>query len=98
MGEAIERAKLAKNAAPSLARAGAGDRSQAIRSAAEAVSQAMGAIVGANYRDMARGREDGLPAPLLDRLLLDESRVKDIVDAMLAVADQPFRTAFGSRR
>ncbi len=89
MGEAIERAKLAKNAAPSLARAGAGDRSQAIRSAAEAVSQAMGAIVEANYRDMARGREDGLPAPLLDRLLLDESRVKGIVDAMLAVADQP---------
>lgn len=82
------RAEAAHRAAPGLALLDASRRSAAIRAAAAAIAQDTAAIVAANGRDMERGRAAGLPAPLLDRLLLDEDRVASLVAAMNEVAGQ----------
>ena len=48
-----------------------------------------GDVVVANARDMARAREAGMSDGLLDRLMLDEGRVRSIASAMDEVAAQP---------
>ena len=45
------------------------------------------AILAANAEDMAAAREKGIGEAMLDRLALDESRVKGIADALRQVAD-----------
>ena len=88
MAKALAQAKLARDAAPALAAAGAELRSEAIRRAAAEVRASRAEIIAANVEDMAEGQLKGLPEPLLDRLLLDEARIAGIVDAMEEVARQ----------
>lgn len=99
MSEALTKARLAAGAAPSLHALGAGGRSAAIRAAAAGVASASDAILAANAADMERGREHGMPAPLLDRLMLDQSRVDALVSAMGEVAGQadPIGRVVGGR-
>ena len=89
MSEALTKARLAADAAPSLHALGAGGRSEAIRAAAVGVAAAAPRILAANEEDMARGRSNGMPGPLLDRLMLDQGRVDALVSAMEEVAGQP---------
>ena len=46
-------------------------------------------ILEANARDMEAGRANGLDAALLDRLALDEGRVKAMADGVRAIAALP---------
>jgi glutamate-5-semialdehyde dehydrogenase len=78
----------AKAAAGELAVAGAERKHAALIGAAEAVWAARQAILDANAEDMAYGREKGLSAAMLDRLALDEGRIRGIVDGLRAVAEQ----------
>ena len=55
------------------------------------VYKRQGDVVVANARDMARAREAGMSDGLLDRLMLDEGRVRSIASAMDEVAAQPDR-------
>ena len=56
--------------------------------AADAVWARRDEIIAANAKDMAFGREKGLSAAMLDRLMLDEARVQSICDGLRAVAAQ----------
>jgi glutamate-5-semialdehyde dehydrogenase len=76
----------ARAASKLLAGLSAGARSRGLIEAANALREAGGAIVAANAKDMARGREKGLSGAMLDRLKLDEGRVAAIADAVEAVA------------
>ncbi len=99
MSEALEKAKAAKAAAAVLAQASAQQRTRAIELAAGSIKEHQEAILAANARDMERGRENGMPGPLLDRLMLDEARLDGIIAGMLEVAAQadPLGEVVGGR-
>ena len=78
----------ARAAAAELAFAPAEAKRQALEAAAEAVWDQRAEIIEANEKDMAYGREKGLSAAMLDRLMLDEARVKAMCDGLRAVAAQ----------
>ncbi len=78
----------AKAAAAELAYASAERKHAALIGAAEYVWADRAAIVAANAKDMEFAREKGLSAGMLDRLMLDEDRIRGIVDALRAVAEQ----------
>ncbi len=78
----------AKAASRQLAFASAADKRAALLAAADTVWQRRAQIIAANEKDMAFGRDKGLTAAMLDRLMLDEDRIKGIVSGLRAVADQ----------
>ncbi|SHH76009.1 glutamate-5-semialdehyde dehydrogenase [Marivita hallyeonensis] len=78
----------AKAAAAELAFASAERKHAALIGAAEAVWKNRAAIVEANKQDLEYGREKGLSGAMMDRLMLNEDRVRGIVDGLRAVAEQ----------
>ncbi|MEL6551444.1 MAG: glutamate-5-semialdehyde dehydrogenase [Pseudomonadota bacterium] len=78
----------AKAAAAELAFADPAAKRAALEAAAEAVWQRRAEIMEANSQDMAFGREKGLSAPMLDRLMLDEGRIEAMCAGLRAVAAQ----------
>ncbi|NSX55276.1 glutamate-5-semialdehyde dehydrogenase [Parasulfitobacter algicola] len=79
---------LAKAAAHDLAFASAERKHAALIGAADAVWQRRAEIIEANVKDMDYGREKGLTDAMMDRLMLDEDRIRGIVDGLRAVAEQ----------
>lgn len=79
----------AKAASAQLAEASAERKHAALIGAAEAVWSNRQAIIDANAEDLVFGEEKGLSAAMMDRLMLDEDRIRGIVDALRAVAEQP---------
>lgn len=80
-----------KKAAASLAGLTTAAKNDAIKSISEALRSKAALILGANRKDLEAGREAGLPDSLLDRLMLDESRIGAIADALieLTAIDDP---------
>lgn len=78
----------AKAAARELAFASAERKHAALIGAAEAVWKNRAAIVEANAKDLEYGREKGLSDAMMDRLLLNEDRIRGIIDGLRAVAEQ----------
>ncbi|NHF71896.1 glutamate-5-semialdehyde dehydrogenase [Paracoccus xiamenensis] len=83
MGEA------ARAAASELAFASAERKHAALIAAADAVQQREGEILAANARDLAYAAEKGLSPAMVDRLTLTPARLRDIVDSLRAIAEQP---------
>ena len=79
----------AKAASATLAYADADAKTAALNAAADAVWANRAAIMDANEKDMAFGREKGLTDAMLDRLMLDETRIEGIVNGLRTVAAQP---------
>jgi glutamate-5-semialdehyde dehydrogenase len=78
----------AKAAARELAFVSAERKHAALIGAAEAVWTNRAAIIDANAKDLEYGREKGLSDAMMDRLMLDEDRIRGIVDGLRAVAEQ----------
>ncbi|NBT31005.1 MAG: glutamate-5-semialdehyde dehydrogenase, partial [Rhodobacteraceae bacterium] len=55
---------------------------------ADAVWSAREEIIAANLLDQAYGAEKGLSPAMMDRLMLDEDRIRGIVDGLRSVAEQ----------
>lgn len=79
--------RKAQAASKQLAFATAERKYAALIGAAEAVWKQRGEIITANAKDMDFGREKGLSAAMLDRLMLDEDRIRGIVDGLRSVAE-----------
>ena len=79
----------AKAAARVVAQADADSRAGALDVAAQAVMDTTSAIREANALDMDYGRDKGLSAAMLDRLMLDDGRIAGIADGLRSVAAQP---------
>jgi glutamate-5-semialdehyde dehydrogenase len=77
----------ARAAAADLAFAGSERKAAALVSAAEAVWRRRQEILDANVMDLAAAEEKGLSPALLDRLRLDETRIRGIVDSLRTVAE-----------
>ncbi|MEO0680756.1 MAG: glutamate-5-semialdehyde dehydrogenase [Pseudomonadota bacterium] len=78
----------AREAAAELAFATAERKHAALIGAAEAILDRRGQIADANALDMEFGRDKGLTPAMLDRLMLDEGRIRGMADGLRAVADQ----------
>ena len=65
------------------------DKDAALQAMADALDSAAGEIIAANDQDIARGRAEGLGEGLLDRLRLDEARVKAVAEALRDIARLP---------
>jgi len=77
----------ARAAAAELACAGSERKAAALVSAADAVWRRRQEILDANVLDLAAGEEKGLTPAMLDRLRLDEHRLRGIVDSLRMVAE-----------
>ena len=80
--------RAARAAAAELAFAPAPRKEAALLAAAEAVAARQDEILAANAEDMIFGRDKGLSTAMLDRLMLDETRLRGIVEGLRAVAAQ----------
>lgn len=82
-------AKAARLAQRKLAGMPSEARAAALHRAAEALRAATPAVLAANAEDLDAGAARGLSKAMLDRLMLDETRLSAIADAVAAVADLP---------
>ena len=78
----------ARAAAAELAFASSERKAAALQAAAAAVWARRDEILDANSLDMAYGTEKGLSPAMLDRLMLNDARLRGIVDALRMVAEQ----------
>ena len=78
----------ARAAAAELAFASSERKAAALQAAAAAVWARRDEILDANVLDMAYGEEKGLSPAMLDRLMLNETRLRGIADALRQVAEQ----------
>lgn len=78
----------ARAASAELAFASAEVKQKALEAAADAVLARAGEIITANGEDMAYGAEKGLSPAMMDRLMLDRSRIEAIAAGLRAVAAQ----------
>ena len=78
----------ARAATTQLASATAERKHAALIGASEAVWKNRAAIIEANAEDLAFGRKKGLSEAMMDRLLLDEDRIRGMVDGLRSVAEQ----------
>jgi glutamate-5-semialdehyde dehydrogenase len=85
----VEIARTAKRISRSLATIESAERNQAILTIADVLWESRTAILAANQQDVEEGRQAGLSAALVDRLMLNESRMKGIVADLRSVADLP---------
>ncbi|MCA8884599.1 MAG: glutamate-5-semialdehyde dehydrogenase, partial [Rhodobacteraceae bacterium] len=83
-----ELGQKARAAAIELAVASPDVKTAALNAGADAIEAALPAILAANDKDMAFGRDKGLSAAMLDRLKLDEDRIRGIAAGLRAVAAQ----------
>ncbi|MFV0276573.1 MAG: glutamate-5-semialdehyde dehydrogenase [Parahaliea sp.] len=84
--------QLGRNARAAAAQAAASataTRNAALLAARDALDGARAALAEANARDMARGREQHLDAPLLDRLELTQARIDAMLEGLAQVAALP---------
>ncbi len=81
-----ELCSAAKRASRVLARTDTAVKDAALSAIADALHERLEEILAANERDMRAGREADIGAALLDRLRLDEDRVRAVADAVRQIA------------
>ena len=87
MGQTVrELAELAKQASVSMGTTTGEQRNAALFAMAKALRQDASKIIAANEADMAAARDKGTPAPLLDRLMLNEQRIESMACALESLA------------
>ena len=79
----------ARAAAAILAETSTEAKNAALRAAAKALIEDRDAILAANARDLAAARAQGLTKAMLDRLMLDEGRLRVIAKGLDDVAALP---------
>lgn len=83
----LELATKAKNVKYTVASLSSEEKNAAISSVADALEANVKDIIAANAIDMKKGQEKGLSQGLLDRLKLDESRIKGMADGLREVVN-----------
>ena len=82
MGEATQKATVARTASADMALASEEVRNKALMAMAAALRDNAADIARENDLDMQAAREKGTTDALLDRLMLDEGRINDMADAL----------------
>ncbi|MBQ8145964.1 MAG: glutamate-5-semialdehyde dehydrogenase [Clostridia bacterium] len=79
----------AKTASYSLGKKSTSERNNALVKIAEAISLGSDEIIKANDIDLKNAKDNGIAQAMLDRLMLNEARVKSLSDAILHVVSLP---------
>lgn len=87
--EIVKIAENARQAAHAMAKLSSGAKDRLLLAMADALVAASGEIIAENSMDLAEGEKKGLSAAMLDRLKLDEARIKGMADALREVAALP---------
>ncbi len=82
MSEILEKGQLAKQASYSLATNTTEEKNDALLKIAEAVEADQDIIISANKKDLEAGKEAGLDASVLDRIMLDGERIRAMAEAV----------------
>jgi glutamate-5-semialdehyde dehydrogenase len=83
------KATAAREAAQQLAIRTTEQKNQALLAMADALEREQARIIEANAIDLADGEANGTSAGLLDRLKLNEARIRDMADGLRQVVDLP---------
>ena len=89
MQELNEKGKLAKQASRRLATLSTAVKDKALLDMADALLNKAEYIIAENEKDIKTGRENGLKEGLIDRLMLDESRIAGIAEGLRQIAALP---------
>ncbi|OMD21934.1 glutamate-5-semialdehyde dehydrogenase [Paenibacillus odorifer] len=89
MSEVINKSKLAKDTTGVLASLTTGQKNEALLVMADALRREAPAIITANAEDLERGRLNGTPESMLDRLALDVDRINSIAEGLQQIAVLP---------
>lgn len=94
MSKLIDMGKAAKQATTILAKLSSGEKNQGLEKAAEFMIDRKDEILEANKIDLENAKKDGISGALLDRLMLDEERIKAMADGLLDISllDDPIGT------
>jgi glutamate-5-semialdehyde dehydrogenase len=84
-----ELAIKAREASRRLAQANSAEKNRALLGMADAIERRSEEILAENAEDIAEGRSKGLSGALLDRLMLDEGRLRGIAASLREVAALP---------
>ena len=84
--EVIKQAKVAKDAAVKMATVSTEVKNRALIQIAEGLMEKKSEIMSANEKDINKAKEDNLSKAFLDRLALDEKRIKGMADGLEEVA------------
>ena len=87
MQELIEKGKLAKSAAFKLSLLSSQDKNKALRGIAKALRDNAEYIIGENAKDIENGRRNNMKEGLLDRLMLNASRINAMAEGIEQIAD-----------
>jgi len=85
----LDLARRAKQASRRLAPLTAGERNQCLLAMAGAIESSRGEIAAANQLDVAAAPSHGLSSAMVDRLRLDEKRIRAMADGLREVAALP---------
>lgn len=86
----------AKEASYSLAKKSTKERNKALLKIAEALRKNCNSIIEANKTDLSKAKENGISDAMLDRLMLNESRVEGLASAIEHVVSLPDPIGVGS--
>ena len=81
----LEICERAKKASRALAIQSTQTKNKILGDIADALSENSSAIIEANKQDLSKAAENGVPAHMLDRLMLNESRIEGICDSLRAL-------------
>ena len=84
-----EQCRKARKSALLLGCASSEEKNRWLSAMADALEKNMGSILDANASDMKKGEEKNLSSAMLDRLRLDEKRIKAMADALRHVVTLP---------
>ncbi len=85
--EVVSQAKLAKEASLKTANVSTKVKNKALYNIADGLMNRQSEILEANNKDMEKAREQNLSKAFLDRLALDEDRIKGMADGLKEVAE-----------
>lgn len=89
MSRLIEMGQAAKEASVVLAKLRTPEKNKALIASAEALEQNMDKILAANRVDVEMAVENGIKGAFIDRLTLNEKRIKDMANGLRDVASLP---------
>ncbi|SMC82699.1 glutamate-5-semialdehyde dehydrogenase [Sporomusa malonica] len=87
--ELAEKGAVAKQAARQLATLSTAVKNQALLAMADALEREQAVIVAANAKDVEQAEANGMVRPLIDRLLLNEARIKAMAEGLRQITTLP---------
>jgi len=89
MDELTEKAKAARKASLELGNSSHTSRKGGLKAIAKSIQEHRREVIAANQEDVEDFKASNPDSPLIDRLLLDESRIEEAIEGVLKVASQP---------